>query len=180
MRRLVVQVQPLAAEQRRIEHQPVRVRGGAFHRPIIDLPDRFFRQARIRPNSPAYYVRRNDQWVGTTWRDYGKQVRQASCALHALGIEAEQSVCILGFNRPEWVIMDLANMVVGGAPAGIYTTCSPNEVQYIIEHAGAPLILVENIEQWEKVKVEREKASLKPNHSERTLQILRMKTFYIV
>lgn len=124
--------------------------------PVETIPSRFFRQARIRPNSPAYYVRRNDQWVGTTWRDYAKQVRQASCALHALGVEAEQSVCILGFNRPEWVIMDLANMVIGGAPAGIYTTCSPNEVQYIIEHAEAPVILVENVEQWEKVNQERD------------------------
>ncbi len=45
---------------------------------------------------------------------------------------------------------------MGGAPAGIYTTCSPNEVQYIIEHAEAPVILVENVEQWEKVNQERD------------------------
>jgi len=46
-------------------------------------------------------------------------------------------------------------MAVGGVPAGIYTTCSPGEVQYIVDHAEAPLILVENREQWEKVRQER-------------------------
>ncbi len=120
--------------------------------PAETIPSRFFRQARVRPNAPAYYVRHNEQWIGTTWRDYVNQVGQATKALHALGVKAEESVCILGFNRPEWVTMDLANMTLGGAPAGIYTTCSANEVQYIVAHAQAPVVLVENTEQWEKIK----------------------------
>ena len=53
--------------------------------PAETIPSRFFRQARLRPNAPAYYIRENAQWVGTTWRDYVKQVRQATKALHALG-----------------------------------------------------------------------------------------------
>ena len=61
------------------------------------------------------------------------------------GFEPGQTACILGFNRPEWAILDLAAMGVGGAPAGIYTTCSPVEVRYIVAHAEAPIILVENV-----------------------------------
>jgi long-chain acyl-CoA synthetase len=75
--------------------------------------------------------------------------------LIALGFEPGQTVCILGFNRPEWAIVDIATMGAGGAPAGIYTTCSPVEVRYIVTHAEAPIVLVENEEQWKKIEAER-------------------------
>ena len=60
-----------------------------------------------------------------------------------------------GFNRPEWVIFDHAAMMAGGAPAGIYTTCSPEEVQYIVHHSEAHVVLVENAAQLAKVEAKR-------------------------
>ena len=123
--------------------------------PVDTIPARFMEQGRIRPDSPAYYVRQSGSWRPTTWRDYVAEVRMATRALISLGVGSGQTVCILGFNRPEWVIMDIANMAVGGAPAGIYTTCSAEEVQYILHHAEAPVVLLEDEGQWEKVKAER-------------------------
>ena len=119
---------------------------------VDTIPSRLLEQGRMHPAHPAYHVRRDGQWVPTNWRDYVGEVRQAGRALISLGVESEGTVCILGFNRPEWVIMDLAAMCIGGAPAGIYTTCSPQEVSYILDHSGASVALVENAEQWEKVK----------------------------
>jgi long-chain acyl-CoA synthetase len=40
-------------------------------------------------------------------------------------------------------------------PAGIYTTCSPDEVQYIVHHAEALVVLVEDAAQLAKVKARR-------------------------
>jgi long-chain acyl-CoA synthetase len=80
-----------------------------------------------------------------------QQVRQAGRALIALGVEPETNVAILGFNRPEWSIMILGAMTVNAAGAGIYTTNSPAEVQYIIDHAECRVVLLENEEQWAKV-----------------------------
>lgn len=122
------------------------------------IPSRLFRQQRIRPRDPAYAEKRNGQWVQTTWDEYANQVKRAGKALIALGLEKGSSVCILGFNKPEWVIMDVANMCIGGAPAGIYATCSPPEVQYIVHHCEAKVVLVENEAQWQKI--DKERASL--------------------
>lgn len=121
------------------------------------IPARLFAQAKARSDSPAYYVRDGGVWKATSWGTYGDQVRQAAQALIALGLEAGQCVSILGFNRPEWVVFDIACMAAGGAPAGIYTTCSPTEVQYIIEHCEAPIVLVESEDQWKKVESELER-----------------------
>ena len=119
------------------------------------IPNRLLQRAKKTPNDPAYYVREGGSWKPTNWGTYSDQVTQAGRALIALGFEPGQTVCILGFNRPEWAVMDIAAMGAGGAPAGIYTTCSPVEVRYIVAHAEAPVILVENEEQWRKVLAER-------------------------
>ncbi len=115
------------------------------------IPARLFHQAATRPDAPAYYVREGGVWKASSWREYANQVRRAGRALMALGLEPGQTTTILGFNRPEWCIFDVATMAAGGAPAGIYTTCSPEEVQYIVNHSESPVCLVENEEQCRKI-----------------------------
>ncbi|MAT99959.1 MAG: long-chain fatty acid--CoA ligase [Anaerolineaceae bacterium] len=117
---------------------------------------RLHENGRIRPNAPAYYEKIGSAWVPTSWQEYTNQVRQAARALVALGVEPGQNVTILGFNRPEWVIFDLACMMIGGAPAGIYTTNSPAECKYIVENSESSVILVENQSQWDKIAEVRE------------------------
>lgn len=108
-------------------------------------------QGRKRPSAPAYYEKVGATWVPTSWRDYVSQVRQAGKALIALGVEPGTNVAILGFNRPEWTITLLAAMTANAAGAGIYTTNSPQEVQYIIHHAECRVVVLENEAQWAKV-----------------------------
>jgi long-chain acyl-CoA synthetase len=122
---------------------------------IDSIPKRFFDQARRRPDAPAYFVKENGVWRASSWAKYAREVSQATRALIALGFQPGSRLCILGFNRPEWVILDLAAMCAGGAPAGIYTTCSAEEVRYILQHSESPLVLVENEEQARKVLSQR-------------------------
>ena len=121
------------------------------------IPSRLLEQARLRPSAPAYKIRENGVWKATSWAAYADEIKRVGRSLIALGFEPGQHTCILGFNRPEWTIFDIATMAAGGAPAGIYTTSSPEEVSYIAGHCDARFMLVENAEQWEKVKAEREK-----------------------
>jgi len=120
------------------------------------IPARLFRNAEMFPATAAYYEKVGATFVPTTWSGYADQVRMAGKALISLGFEAGQHVTILGFNRPEWVVMDLACMAVGGAPAGVYTTNSAEEVGYVNRHSEAPVTLVENAAQLEKVLATRE------------------------
>ena len=116
------------------------------------IPARLVELARTHPERPAYHVRTGGAWVATPFGDYARLVRKAARALLALGFEAKQTACVLGFNRPEWAIFHVACMAAGGAPAGIYTTSSPSEVAYIVGHAEAPLLLLESRAQWERLQ----------------------------
>lgn len=115
------------------------------------IPARFLAMCDTRSDRPGYHVFRDGRWHATSWGTYGKQVRAAAKSLIALGLEPGRTVCILGFNRPEWTVVDHATMVAGGAPAGIYTTCSPEEVAYIVRHSEAAIVVVEDHPQYQKL-----------------------------
>lgn len=117
-----------------------------------NIIERFLQHRRIRPAAPAYYEKTGSAWVPTYWEEYTTQVRAAARSLIALGIEPGNVVCMLGFNRPEWAIGQLAAMMAGAVGAGIYTTNSPSEVKYILAHSEAPAVILENESQWVKVK----------------------------
>ena len=124
------------------------------------IPHRLLGQAATRPSAVAYQAKVNGRWQPTTWKAFVEQVRTAARALITLGFERGGTVAILGFNRPEWVILDHAAMLAGGAPAGIYTTSSPEEVQYIVHHSEAHVVLVEDAAQLAKVKAKRDEMPL--------------------
>ena len=119
------------------------------------IPHRLLAQAAGNPSKIAYQVKLDGRWQPTTWQTFVAEVRTAARALIALGFPPGGKVAILGFNRPEWVILAQAAMLAGGAAAGIYTTCSPDEVQYIVHHSEAHVVLVEDAAQLAKVTAKR-------------------------
>ena len=115
------------------------------------IPAKVLKNGDSMPGRPAYYVKEGGHWQATSWRHYAGEVKTAAKAMMALGVETGDAVNILGFNRPEWVISDVAAMAIGAVPAGIYTTNAPEECQYIIGHSEAPVVVLEDEGQWHKV-----------------------------
>ncbi|MDB4907693.1 MAG: dependent ligase [Gemmatimonadetes bacterium] len=114
------------------------------------IPQAFLATAQAYAPSAALKVKRQGAWQVTTWAEYGGEVRRAARALIALGVDAGAGVTIIGFNRPEWFVANMAAICVGALPAGIYTTSSPEQCQYITAHCDAAVAFVENAEQLRK------------------------------
>lgn len=108
----------------------------------------------------AYRVRTDEGWRATSWAQYAEQVRTASRALLSLGVGPADRVAILGFNRPEWAIMAFGAMALGAIPAGIYWTSSTRDIEYILNHSQARVLLVESRAQLDKVLAGRPSAAL--------------------
>jgi long-subunit acyl-CoA synthetase (AMP-forming) len=120
---------------------------------VTDVLDR---TASAYPDQPALRVKRNGAWQGTTWREYRHQVRLAARGFIALGLEPRECIAILGFNCPEWFIADLGAIAAGAIPAGIYTTSTADQCQYIAAHCEARIAVVENAEQLAKFRAVRQ------------------------
>ncbi len=101
-------------------------------------------QAGRLKDAPALWTKRGDAWVPTSWKQYAARVRDFALGLHSLGFERGQSLTIIGFNREEWLVACLGAIASGGTSVGVYTTSSPDQVQYITEHCEAPIAVVEN------------------------------------
>src|SRR6476660_4446438 len=102
----------------------------------IRVTDAFNRTALARPDKPALHVKRNGHWETISWREYHTQVRRAGRALISLGVKPHEHVTIIGYNCPEWFAADLAAIAAGAIPAGIYTTNTAEQCQYIAQHCG--------------------------------------------
>ncbi len=100
----------------------------------------------------ALKAKLDGNWEATTWQAYYDQVKTTARAFMALGLEKGDAISILGNNRPQWFISDMAAIFAGAIPGGIYPTNSPEQCQYIAEHSQAKIVVVEDLEQLEKFK----------------------------
>ncbi|HET6946219.1 MAG TPA: AMP-binding protein [bacterium] len=115
------------------------------------LPSVFFAQAARLGNTVALRAKEFGIWRRISWSDYARSVRWVAHALIATGVGPGERVGILGENRPEWLYSDLGIQCAGGVSVGIYATCSPEQVCYILEHSEARLVVVEGEEQLDKL-----------------------------
>src|SRR2546423_588549 len=116
----------------------------------LRVMDVFERTVRSHGPRPALRVKRNGAWQTLTWTDYHRQVRQVARALIALGTKPGQGVTIVGYNCPEWFFANVGSIYAGLVPAGIYTTSSPEQCEYIASHCEAVVAFVENQEHLSK------------------------------
>ena len=96
-------------------------------------------------------------WEETTWRQYGRIVRDVAMGLAAGGFEPGATACILANTRREWSFADYGVLAAGGVSAGIYPTDSAEQVEYVIRDSGASVVFVEDDEQLDKVLQVRER-----------------------
>lgn len=118
---------------------------------FIAPPAKLIETAARLGDHAAYWVRGDTAWQATSWREHAEQVRQAARALLSLGVQAGDAVAILSFNRPEWSIGAYAAMSIGAMPVGIYWTSATADIEYILNHCKAPVLLVEDADRFTRV-----------------------------
>jgi long-chain acyl-CoA synthetase len=90
-------------------------------------------------------------WQEMTWAAYLDHVKQFSLGLRALGLERGDKVAIIGDNRPEWFIAELAAQAAGAASVGLFQDANAREIQHIVDHSDARFVVVEDQEQVDKL-----------------------------
>jgi long-chain acyl-CoA synthetase len=115
------------------------------------FPKLLARNAERLGDEPALREKDLGIWRETSWRDYHRRVRDFSLGLVALGLRRGGKVAIIGDNRPEWVIAELAAQSAGAASIGIYQDSNLNEVAFVIDHCDARFVVAEDQEQVDKI-----------------------------
>lgn len=58
----------------------------------------------------------------------------------------------MGNNRPEWVISDVGAMMARGVPAGVYQTCTIEQIAHIANNSKARVMVMEKKDYWDRIK----------------------------
>ena len=119
--------------------------------PILSVPTMLRNTTEKFPTKTAMAVKRNGAWVTWSYQEYYDQSRNAAMAFIKLGLQRFHSVCLLGFNSPEWFIAQMGAIMAGGFSAGIYTTNSPEACKHVANNSRANIIVVEDEKQLEKI-----------------------------
>ncbi|GAB2809194.1 fatty acid--CoA ligase FadD11 [Actinocorallia aurea] len=103
----------------------------AFQNTVAEIPDEV---ALRTPGGAQSY----------TWAEYAAKVERIARALHRLGIRPGDRIALMLTNRPEFNFVDTAALHLGAIPFSIYNTSSPEQIAYIIGHAGPKVAVAED------------------------------------
>lgn len=111
---------------------------------------RLLENAREHAAEVAIREKHRGVWREWTWAEYAGRVAAVAKGLRSLGVGPGDRVAIHAENRPEWVIADLAIQGLGACTVGIYPTSPAAEVEYLLAHSEASVLIAEDEEQLDK------------------------------
>ena len=115
------------------------------------LPKLLAHNAANWPNDVALREKDLGIWNAITWAEYNARVGLFAVALRQLGIGDGDVVGLIGDNRPDWVMGEVAAHAAGAASLGMYRDALDEEIEYLLTYAEAKIVLAEDEEQVDKL-----------------------------
>ncbi len=115
------------------------------------LPGLLVRNARAHGAEVALREKKFGIWRSITWAEYEARTRAFALGLHALGVGRGEVVALIGDNRPDWVMGEIAAHALGARSLGIYRDALDDEVAYLLAFSGATTVIAEDEEQVDKL-----------------------------
>jgi len=94
-------------------------------------------------NLPALSSKdKSGNWNTTTWSEFAGETMDVAKSLTALGFVKGDKLSIYSYNRKEWYIAYAAANFCNGAGVGVYHTCSPEEVEWVVGNSDSKFVFV--------------------------------------
>ena len=94
-------------------------------------------------NMPALSSKdKSGNWNTTTWSEFSGETMDVAKSLTALGFQKGDKLSIYSYNRKEWYIAYAAANFCNGAGVGVYHTCSPEEVEWVVGNSDSKFVFV--------------------------------------
>jgi long-chain acyl-CoA synthetase len=110
----------------------------------------FSERIRRSPNAVAYraFDDSANQWKDYTWGEMERLIARWQSALEKEGLARGERVAIMLRNSIWWVVFDQAAMGLDLVTVPLYTSDRPDNIAYILQDAGARVLLLEDIAGW--------------------------------
>jgi len=115
------------------------------------LGQTFLDRVRLTPQKVGFLHKKEGKWHELTFKALYEECRDFSIGLIQLGAKPGDRVALLSNTRVEWSKCDLAILGAKGVTVPIYPSSTYDEIQYILDHAEARFLILENAVQLEKI-----------------------------
>jgi long-chain acyl-CoA synthetase len=123
----------------------------ALQNAAITIPQLLRKRAELHGDKLALREKDFGIWNRYSWNHYYETARAVALGLLSLGIKPGDRVAIASEDTPEWFYADLGTQMIGAVAVGIYPTNPWVELQYIVRHSGARVVITGDQEQTDKV-----------------------------
>ncbi len=96
-------------------------------------------------------------WQTHSWAQYRDRVRDFALGLASLGFKRDDKLSVVGDNRPQLYMAQLAAQALGGVSVPVYQDSIASELVYVLNHAETSIIVAEDQEQVDKALQLKEK-----------------------
>ncbi|MFK7899499.1 MAG: long-chain fatty acid--CoA ligase [Cyclobacteriaceae bacterium] len=110
-------------------------------------------QLETNPRTDCLASKIDGKWQKRSTQQVIDEVNQLSLGLLSLGIQPDDKISIISFNRPEWNIVDVAIQQIGAISVPMYPTTTSDDYSYILQDSGAKIIFVSNQAIYEKARL---------------------------
>lgn len=106
-------------------------------------PEYLISNANDMPNEPALSWKDDSgNWVTMTWSDFHDSANRVARSLISMGFEPGDKLSIYSYNRFEWYVAYVAANMCNGVAVGVYHTCSPDEVEWVVGNSDSKVVFV--------------------------------------
>ena len=114
------------------------------------LPKLLQRNAEESPGAAGIREKTRGVWQTFSWADYRDNVRDFALGLASMGFKRGDKLSVVGDNRPQLYVAQLATQALGGMSVPVYQDSIASELVYVLNHAETSVIVAEDQEQVDK------------------------------
>ncbi|WP_146588408.1 AMP-binding protein [Puniceibacterium confluentis] len=118
---------------------------------LRSIPALLRRNAELHGAAPAYREKEYGIWQSWTWAQTEEQIEALALGLLDLGVAPGEFVAVIGHNRPYLYWSMVAVQMIGAVPVPLYQDAAAEEMEYVLIHCGARLVIAADQEQVDKV-----------------------------
>ena len=109
----------------------------------MTTPEYLMANAKNHGNETAITTKgSNGNWNNISWSEFHDQTASVAKSLIAMGFNEGDKLSIYSYNRLEWYTSYHAANMCNGAAVGVYHTCSPEEVEWVVGNSDSKVVFV--------------------------------------
>ncbi len=109
-----------------------------------NIPSLMFACARRWAQKPMLHHNVQGRFVSISWDDFARKTAACARFFQALPIAPGARVVMVGENRPEFLMAEVALMAIGAVPVPTYTTNAIGDHAHILRDSGAVIAIASN------------------------------------